>query len=150
MIIRHLEVVAHLDGQNVESCTAIDEGPGNLHIADDSGTKHWEDASCSRTVELVRGAERDGARGPPKKARGLKLGEDCVHLASKLLEDALRGWGLGTAQDASDSTRILEAPSPLVLMMVVIPSWQRQQRRKACVALRAVLARLILQAPSRG
>ena len=66
-----------------------------------------------------------------------------MHIASKLLEDALRGWGLGTTQDASDSTWLLEAPSPLVLVVVVIPSWRWPQWRKACVTLRAVLARLI-------
>ena len=38
----HLEVVERLDGQNVESYAAIDEGHHNLHIADDWGTKHWE------------------------------------------------------------------------------------------------------------
>ena len=52
--MRHLKVVERLDGQNVESCAAIDEGPGNLHVADDWGTEHWEDASCSRTLELIR------------------------------------------------------------------------------------------------
>ena len=61
----------------------------------------------------------------------------------KLLEDALRGRALSAAQDASDCAWLLEAPSPIVLMLVFIPpSWWRQ-RRKACVAVRAILARLI-------
>ena len=53
MIIWHLKVVKHLHGQDVEPCAAIDEGPGDLHIADDWGTKHREDASGSRTLELI-------------------------------------------------------------------------------------------------
>ena len=76
-------------------------------------------------------------------AHGLKLGKDCIHFASKLLEDALRGWGLSAAQDARDCARLLEAPSPLVLVMVFIPPWWWCQRREACVALWAVLTRLI-------
>ena len=47
------------------------------------------------------------------------------------------------SQDAGDSTRLLEAPSPLVLMVVVVPSWRWQQRGKTDVALRTVLARLV-------
>ena len=86
-----LKVVKHLDGQDVEPCAAIDEGPGDLHVADDWGTKHREDASSSRTLELICRAEGDGALGPPERACGLELGEDCVHLVRKLLEDALRG-----------------------------------------------------------
>ena len=35
LIVWHLEIVECLDGQEVESCSAIDEGPGDLHIADD-------------------------------------------------------------------------------------------------------------------
>ena len=67
----------------------------------------------------------------------------CVHLASELLEDTLRGWGLSSAQDAGGGTRFLEAPSPLVLMMVVVPSWRWRQWRETSIALRAVLTRLI-------
>ena len=37
----------------------------------------------------------------------------------------------------------LEAPSPLVQMVVVIPSWRQRQWRKARVTLGAILARLI-------
>ena len=48
----------------------------------------------------------------------LSLGRAAFHFAGKLLEDALRGWGLSSAQDAGDCTRFLEAPSPLVLMTV--------------------------------
>ena len=58
-----------------------------------------------------------------------------THLAGKLLEDALGGWGLSSAQDAGDCAWLLKAPSPLVLVMVVIPSWWRWQRRKAYGAL---------------
>ncbi len=60
--------------------------------------------------------------GPLERARGLELGEDFVHFMSKLFEDMLGGWGLGSAQDAGDSAWLLEAPSPLVLMVVVVPS----------------------------
>ena len=75
--------------------------------------------------------------------RGFEPGEDCVHFAGELLEDALRGWGLCPAQDAGDRARLLEAPSPLVLVAVFVSSWLRRQRWEACVALRAILARLI-------
>ena len=75
--------------------------------------------------------------------RGLELGEDCINFVRKLLEDALRGRGLSAAQDASDCARLLEASSPLVLMMVFIPPRLRWQRREACVALWAILTRLI-------
>ena len=59
-----------------------------------------------------------------------------------MLDDALGGWGLGIPQDASDSTWLLEAPSPLILVVVVIPSWWRQ-RGKTGVALGAILTRLV-------
>ena len=62
---------------------------------------------------------------------------------SKLFEDTLRGWGLSSAQDAGDSTRLLEAPSPFVLMVVVIPSWWWRQRGNIGVALRTILTRLV-------
>jgi hypothetical protein len=39
--------------------------------------------------------------------------------------------------------RLLEAPSPLILVVVVVPSWWRWQRREAGIALRTVLTRLI-------
>jgi len=74
--------------------------------------------------------------------RGLELGERRIHLASELFEDALRGWGLSTDQDASDRTRLLEAPSPLVLVVVVVPSWWRQ-RGKTGIALGAILTRRV-------
>ena len=54
LIVRHLEDVERLDGQNVVSCVPIDEGPGNLHIADDWGAKHREDSSCGRALEMIR------------------------------------------------------------------------------------------------
>ena len=60
-----------------------------MHIADDWGAKHWEDSGHGCALELIRRAECDGACRPPERARGLKLGKDCIHLASKLLEDAL-------------------------------------------------------------
>ena len=49
------------------------------------------------------------------------------------------------AQDASDCARLLEAPSPLILVVVVDPSWWRQ-RGKTGVALGAILTRLVLPA----
>ena len=54
LIIRHLEAVERLDGQDVEPCAAIDEGLGDLHIADDGSTKHWESASGSGVIRLQR------------------------------------------------------------------------------------------------
>ena len=50
---------------------------------------------------------------------------------------------MSPAQDAGDRARLLEAPSPLVLMAVLVSPWLQRQRREACVALRAILARLI-------
>ena len=35
LVIWHLEVVERVDGQDIEPCTAVDEGLGNLHVADD-------------------------------------------------------------------------------------------------------------------
>ena len=112
MVIWHLKVVERVDGQDVEPCAAVDEGLGNLHVADEWSTKHREGASGSRALELICRAERVGALRPSERARGLELGEDCIHFTSKLFEDTLRGWGLSSAQDAGDGTRFLEAPAP--------------------------------------
>ena len=49
-----MKIVERLNGQDVESCPTINEGPGDLHIADDWGIEHWEDAIRSRTLELIR------------------------------------------------------------------------------------------------
>ena len=54
LIVRHLEIVERLDGQDIESCSAVNEGPGDLHIADDWGAKHWEDSGRGRALELLR------------------------------------------------------------------------------------------------
>ena len=62
-------------------------------------------ASGGCALELVCRVEGDGALGPFERARGLELGEDCVHFTSKLYEDALRGWGLSFAQDTGDCPR---------------------------------------------
>ena len=48
-----------------------------------------------------------------------------------------------SAQDAGDRARLLEAPSLLVLVAVLVSPWLRRQRWEACVALWAILARLI-------
>ena len=90
LVIWHLEVVERVDGQDVEPCAAVDESLGDLHIADDWGAQHRECASGGCALELVGRAEGDGALGPLERARGLKLGEHRVHLASELFEDALR------------------------------------------------------------
>src|SRR4051812_2982498 len=66
---------------------------------------------------------------------------------AKLLEHALGGTGLSSAQDAGDRAWLLEAPSPLVLMAVLVPRWLRRQWREACVALWAILTRLIPPVP---
>ena len=39
--------------------------------------------------------------------------------------------------------RLLEAPSPLFLVVIFVPSWRWRQRRQSCVTLRAVLTRLL-------
>ena len=54
LIVRHLEIVERLYGQDIEPCRAIDEGPGDLHIADDWGAKHWKDSGYGRTLQLIR------------------------------------------------------------------------------------------------
>ena len=54
LAVGYLEIVECFHGQDVEPCSAIDEGPGNLHIADDWGAKHWEDSGYGRTLELIR------------------------------------------------------------------------------------------------
>ena len=53
LVVGHLEIVERFHGQDVEPCPAIDEGPGDHHIADDWGTKHREDSGCGRTLELI-------------------------------------------------------------------------------------------------
>ena len=72
----------------------------------------------------------------------LRAWEDCIHFTGKLLEDTLGGWGLSSAQDASDRARLLEAPSPLILVMVVVPPWRRQWG-KTGVGLGAILTRRV-------
>ena len=54
LIIGHLEIIERLNGHDVESCPTIDEGPGDLHVTDDWGAKHWEDSGCGRALELIR------------------------------------------------------------------------------------------------
>ena len=54
LAVGHLEVVERLHGQDVEPCPTIDEGPGDLHIVDDSGTEHREDPGCCCALELIR------------------------------------------------------------------------------------------------
>ena len=94
LIIRHLEAVKRVIGEDIEPCPAIDEGLGDLDIADDGRAEHREGAGSCRALELVHRAEGDSALGPPEWAHGLEPGKDCIHLASELLEDVLRGWGL--------------------------------------------------------
>jgi hypothetical protein len=53
LIVRHLEIVERLDGQDVESCSAVNEGPCDLHVADDWGAKHQEDSGSCRALELI-------------------------------------------------------------------------------------------------
>ena len=101
MIVWHLEAIECLDGHDTEPCAAVDEGLGDLDVADDGRAKHRESAGSRRALELVRRAEGDGAFGPPERARGLGPWEGRVHLASKLLEDALGCWGLSSVPDAS-------------------------------------------------
>ena len=54
LIVWHLEIVECLDGQDIEPCSAIDEGPGDLHIADDWRTKHREDSVRGCALEVIR------------------------------------------------------------------------------------------------
>ena len=89
LFIWHLEAVERVDGQDFESCATINEGLGNLHVADDWGAKHREGASGGRALELIHRTEGDGALGPPEQACGFKLGEECVHFRRKLFEDTL-------------------------------------------------------------
>ena len=53
LIVRHLEIVECLYGQEVEPCPAVDEGPGDLHVTDYWGAK-WEDFAYGRALELIR------------------------------------------------------------------------------------------------
>ena len=54
---------------------------------------------------------------------------------------------MSPAQDAGDRARLLEAPSLLVLVAVLVSPWLRRLRWEACVALRAILMRLIPLGP---
>ena len=53
LVVGHLEIVECFHGQDVEPCAAVDEGLGNLHVADDRGAKHREGASGSCALELL-------------------------------------------------------------------------------------------------
>ena len=46
------------------------------------------------------------------RGRVASSGEDCIYFTGELLEDALRGLGLSSSQDAGDHTWFLEAPNP--------------------------------------
>ena len=70
---------------------------GDEYVADDGRAEHWEGTGCGHALELVGGVEGDGVLGPPKRACCPELGEGCIHLTCKLLEDAMGGWGLGAA-----------------------------------------------------
>ena len=74
--------IRNVNGHDVEPCVAVDEGLSDLHVADDWGTKHREGASSGCALELICRVEGDGALGPLERARGLELGEDCIHLMS--------------------------------------------------------------------
>jgi len=54
LIVRHLEIVECLYRQDVEPCSTVDEGPGDLHIADDWRTKHREDSVRGCALEGIR------------------------------------------------------------------------------------------------
>ena len=123
LVVWHLEPVERLDRENIEPYSTINEGLGDDHIADHGRAGHWERAGSGRALELVGGVEGDGVFGPPERASCFGLGERGVHLARELLEDAVRGWGLSATQDAGYGARLLEAPNPLVLLVVVVPSW---------------------------
>ena len=94
LIIWHLEAVRRLDGKNIECRTAIDEGLGDKDVADDGRAKHREGADSCRALELVGGVKGDGALGPLERASCFRLGELCIHLARKLLEDMVGSRGL--------------------------------------------------------
>ena len=54
LIVRHLEIVECVYAQDVVPCPTVDESPGDLHVADDWGAKHWEDSDRCRALELIR------------------------------------------------------------------------------------------------
>ena len=81
-----MEPVERWDRENIEPCSAIDEGLGNEHVADDGRAEHWERASSGRTLELIGGVEGDGVFGPPERASCLGLGERDVHLRADCLK----------------------------------------------------------------
>ena len=54
LIVGHLEIVECFHEQDVEPWPAIDDGPGDQHVAGDLGTKHREDSGCGRALELIR------------------------------------------------------------------------------------------------
>ena len=69
---------------------------------------------------MVLGVEGDSILRPPKGTRGLKLWDVRVHHTRELLEDAVRGRGLGATQDEGDRTRFLETPNPIIVSVVVV------------------------------
>ena len=149
MVIWHLEHVKRLDGGDVEPHYTVDESLGDKDVADGRRAEHRERTSDGGTLEQVYRIEGDGVLGQPEGTRRLELGEGRVHLTSELLEDAMRGGSLSATQDAGDRTRLLEAPSPIILAIVVVSPWRRRQRREADIALRTVLMRLVTPGPLR-
>ena len=55
----------------------------------------------------------------------------------------MRSGGLSSTQDAGNRAWLLEAPSLIVLAVVVVPSWRWRQWGQASVALGMVLTRLV-------
>ena len=53
LVVWHLEFVEHLDGENIEPCSTINESLGDGYVANDGGAEHGERASGGRALELV-------------------------------------------------------------------------------------------------
>ena len=80
-----MEQVERLRGEHVEAGSAIDEGPGDCHVAGGGGAEHWE-CACSR-----RGS-RVNLWAEGEVVLGLHLGG--AYLAVELLHVAVGGWPL--------------------------------------------------------
>ena len=81
-----MKAIERVDGQDVKPRTAIDEGIGDLDVADDKQAEHWESPSDRGALELGRRAESDGVLGPPERACCLEPGKGRVHLRANFLK----------------------------------------------------------------
>ena len=89
LIVRHLEIVECLYGQDVEPCPAVDEGPVDGHLVDGGGAQHWERTRAGRVGGVIIRAEgqigfrrRPTRRSPMLRGCGADLTDEWLDVAA--------------------------------------------------------------------